>query len=632
MAVSVDWYNQIIFVPRADMTLIQSSPTEIRELDLNAFRLELKALEASEEGMAYLDTHNHNTTVTVGGVTLARVIEIINGYTITFEDGQYAVNLVGANSNVADVTNVNQVSIRSGNSAGLVTSAAIEYGEYEARVTVDPNLTTEGTVYPIGTRRSPCGNLPDALLIAQARGFKEIHFLDSITIDSGLNFSGFTFSGASDTETIVTINPSANVINCIVTECTVQGTLDGGSQIDHAIVKNINFFNGIITESIVDGPITLGGTNEAILMNCVSGVAGANTPYIDMGGDGPPLMLRNWNGGIELRNKTGTTYPASIDINSGQVKIANTVSNGTIVVRGIGKLTDNSIETANVVAEIIDSANLNKVLYTDGAVHLDTTSIYSGTAFPNGIGGRPVNNIDDALAIVADTGLMKISMNGVIEANTSHNLDGITFVAGSGSSDILYLNGASTSESEFKNIILYGTLGGLSRIRDCIIGSTGLGNLTEVEGRIVDCIINHANGVIQKTSGAGTLFENCQFTAPFNPRIEVDANGKSLGFDQCSGNFLIKNKTDSESNQINILGGTVEITASCTGGEFVIDGSGTVVDNNGGTTVTNNISSASAGQIAGAVWDKLLVDHTTDTTFGGRIQKLLTKIQNLYFN
>ena len=119
MALSVDWLTKVIFVPKADTTLIQSSPTEIRELDLNAFRLNLKDIE-DDEGMPYVDTHRHNTSVSIGGLSLARVIEIINGYTVTFEDGQYAVNLTGANSNIGDVVNVNQVSIRSANSAGLV--------------------------------------------------------------------------------------------------------------------------------------------------------------------------------------------------------------------------------------------------------------------------------------------------------------------------------------------------------------------------------------------------------------------------------------------------------------------------------------------------------------------------------
>jgi len=117
--ISINWITKIITIPKADMALIQTDPFEIRELDLDEFRLSLKSIEESEEGMPYLDTHRHNTEVVLGGITLARVIEIINGYTITLEDGQYAVNAIGGNSNLADVLNLNQVSLRSFNSAGL---------------------------------------------------------------------------------------------------------------------------------------------------------------------------------------------------------------------------------------------------------------------------------------------------------------------------------------------------------------------------------------------------------------------------------------------------------------------------------------------------------------------------------
>ncbi len=120
MVTTIDWGTSVISVPRADMALIQTLPFEVRELDIDVFRLELKALEESEDGMPFLRTHQHNTTITIGGVTLARVVEILNGYTLTFEDGSYAVNLVGANSNLSDVLNLNTVSVRSANSAGLI--------------------------------------------------------------------------------------------------------------------------------------------------------------------------------------------------------------------------------------------------------------------------------------------------------------------------------------------------------------------------------------------------------------------------------------------------------------------------------------------------------------------------------
>jgi len=118
LPISITWGTKVINVPQSYLTNLGGG---IYELDLDQFRLDLKALEDDEEGMPFPDTHRHNTEVTLGGITLARTIEIINGYTVTFENLQYAVNAVGANSNIADVMNVNQVSLRTFNSAGLIT-------------------------------------------------------------------------------------------------------------------------------------------------------------------------------------------------------------------------------------------------------------------------------------------------------------------------------------------------------------------------------------------------------------------------------------------------------------------------------------------------------------------------------
>jgi hypothetical protein len=143
MAISVNWLTKVISVAKADMTLIQTDPFDVYELGINDFRLALKDLEDSETGMVYLDTHRHNTTVSLGGITLARVVEIINGYTVTFEDGQYAVNLVGANSNISDVVNLNQVSVRSANSAGLLDAATISADANLARQIAQNRIITD---------------------------------------------------------------------------------------------------------------------------------------------------------------------------------------------------------------------------------------------------------------------------------------------------------------------------------------------------------------------------------------------------------------------------------------------------------------------------------------------------------
>jgi hypothetical protein len=120
MAVTIDWGNKIINVYQSDLTLIQGS---LYELDTEWFRLQLKALEESEEGMAFLDTHRHATEVTISGVTYARFIEIINGYQVQFlPNSHYTVRLVGSNNNIPDVKVLSEVSIVAQNSAGLVVA------------------------------------------------------------------------------------------------------------------------------------------------------------------------------------------------------------------------------------------------------------------------------------------------------------------------------------------------------------------------------------------------------------------------------------------------------------------------------------------------------------------------------
>jgi hypothetical protein len=138
MAITVDYQTKVISVPQADLTHVSGT---LYELDTDAFRLTLADLQDDEEGMPFPTMFQHNTEVTVAGTTYARTIEIINGYSIEFEDGQYTVKLVGSNNNIFDVQNgilvQNQVQVIPTNSAGLITTTVPAVGltpEQEARL------------------------------------------------------------------------------------------------------------------------------------------------------------------------------------------------------------------------------------------------------------------------------------------------------------------------------------------------------------------------------------------------------------------------------------------------------------------------------------------------------------------
>jgi hypothetical protein len=118
VAISIDWATGVISVPQADLTFESGT---LYALDTDQFWADLKTLEASEIGIVFGDTHTRTAAVTIAGVTYAPGLIIIAPYTVTFEDGQYAVRLDGTNNNIFDegVINRNQVSIIPTNSAGL---------------------------------------------------------------------------------------------------------------------------------------------------------------------------------------------------------------------------------------------------------------------------------------------------------------------------------------------------------------------------------------------------------------------------------------------------------------------------------------------------------------------------------
>jgi len=147
MPITVDWSARIINVPKD--YLVQQSAT-IYQMDIMQFKDDVVALQASEAGMVNPDAIRHNSKVQLGNVTIADVVLVINGYTVTFENGIYAVDIVGANSNISDVLNLNYVSVRSYNSAGLQvvsTGSGLSTEEHDKLMALPQAVNTADAVW-----------------------------------------------------------------------------------------------------------------------------------------------------------------------------------------------------------------------------------------------------------------------------------------------------------------------------------------------------------------------------------------------------------------------------------------------------------------------------------------------------
>lgn len=292
-----------------------------------------------------------------------------------------------------------QVVRTSSSSATLQELQDIQFSSFGGGVTVDVTSSHSGTEYPVGTPRQPVNNFVDALAIANGRGLTTFYVRGNATIGGGLDFSNKIFYGESENKSLFTIEAGAIVTNCDFHEAAIQGTLDGGAHINHCRLLALNYVDGFIQDCVLEGTVTLVG--DAHFLNCWSGVPGVTTPIIDFAGNAVALALRNYNGGITLRNKTGA-QSVSIDLNSGQIILESTVTNGTIVCRGVGKLINNSVG-ATIVNEVLGTSTVASAVWSsvvDGTITAEQSvrlmnAILGSKVSGAGTGTETFRNPDD---------------------------------------------------------------------------------------------------------------------------------------------------------------------------------------------------------------------------------------------
>ena len=614
MAISVDWGTKIIFIPKAYTLLIQATPTEIRELDLNVFRLDLKDLEDSEDGMPMLDTHQHNPPVDVGGITLARVVEIINGYTITFEDGQYAVNLKGANSNFGDRVNVNQVSVRSSNSAGLVTSAGIEAIEYGGRVTVDFVNGEPGSIYPIGTLRRPVNNWTDALLILGVKGFNEIFLLSDAVVPAGIGLEFITMTGRSMVDTHLEVQDAAVVGSVSIENVNLTGTLDGGVYVRHCLVSDLSYVNGQIENSGMYGTIVLAGDEEATLLNCY-GVDPDSPLIVDMGGSGQDLSMPNFSGIVTVMNLSSASEEIGIGLNAGMVIIDSSITAGTILVAGVGMCNDFSTGSAIVNTDGL----LNKELIVaamketfEGKVYINVVAGEVGTTSPIGIESRPSNNIADAITIATREGISTMHIVGALELTGGVDVSGYTFTSSRSVGNSLVMTSCITAGTYVDNLTAMGTMNGRGRLTYCAIPY-----LNHFDGGIKNSLL------LGKIQFSGTsvcyLTDTDTFITSHGDSIELDIGDSVVNVIKAAGNYTISNKTGDSLLNIGMRYGDLTIADTCVAGYIHAGGLGSAVDNSADTCSFCHNEMLNESGITDAVWNEMTSGHTLAGTTGAAL-------------
>ena len=540
--------------------------------------------------------------------TSLRTKVLVNGSTNTFSvTDDYQVfniiqcnisggNLVAVDEAISSIspavpTAFTQIVRTASSSATLQESRDIQYSSFNGCVTVNESGVYAGTSFPSGTPRQPVNNWTDALNIANERGISKFCVLGNATL-TGFVFDNYVFEGQSISKSTITINASASVLASEFNNCTVTGTLDGNSIIEKAAVTNLNFVDGIIRNTGLLGTITLSGASNLQILNCYEG--SSIVPIIDFNGSGSGLIVTNYNGSIQLDNKTGSEN-AYLDIASGEIIISNSVMAGNITLRGVAKW-ENKFSYAGS-ANIIDETIFTRVDETHGqiirSIFLDGSAASNGNGYQN----SPFDNWADAITASTDRGLRTLHIAG----DTTMDRDIANYEIIGTNLPTFSLGGFKIDNVSFEGCVITGiqgttaALSNLTFLKTCGILSASNLNLS-TDG----CAIGGTIGIADDV--------NCVFNEPteINPSFPIiidmtnGALGSSAAFEGATGKFTIINCDHADDRVIiNFQSGEVVIDNSCTAGMIELNGIGNwsnATSYTGTSTVVDNLVSPTSTQ------------------------------------
>lgn len=336
------------------------------------------------------------TVINFDGKSLATVIQVISEFDILhsrldngavnswFIGDEYKIwneiqcnveggNLVALDSDGYNISPIlpsafTQIVRTSSSSATLQELETIQFASYNGGVTIKPSSSYSGTTFPVGTLQQPVNNLVDAHAIADERGLNRFYVLESITVSSG-NHNSHIFTAAVIGVVIIVL-AATSISDARFEGATLIGFFnDGNCHLLQCTLGDITYAGNVIEECSLAGTITLTGSSPVFISHCIDADPGSGTPTLDLAGFTGELSIREYFGGLRVKNKT-TSNTIAVDLATGRLIIDSTVTAGTIRVRGIGTVEDNSTGTAIV----------------------DTTSLVSNTSISQAVWDAPTAN------------------------------------------------------------------------------------------------------------------------------------------------------------------------------------------------------------------------------------------------
>lgn len=367
----------------SDSIFIVQEPWKIRPEDVDHI-LDLEGTIITDGGIDY-DYNNQTAAFTVGeiiigqtsgteGIIIAdttsgigdgtmKVVQIrprgggfLNGETVTAVQpggGSADINSTGLvivtqPTVAAEASNVT-IRITAASSGTVAFSDIINDQSFlMGRVWIDDDRGAPGTAFPRGTSTDPSDNITDALIIANDRDLVAFN-LEGLVVLSGENIDDTHWFGTSPAKSRLVLDGGPTEGNTF-TDMVLEGIANGSIVAVNCHIGNFTNLQGAFHNCLLGSTtvLDLAGAETIHMVDCYSGIPGVSTPVIDVGT--ASLAIRRYSGGVKLINKTGSSN-VSIDMTQGQVILDSTCVAGTIVVRGVARLEDNSGPGCTVIVD-----------------------------------------------------------------------------------------------------------------------------------------------------------------------------------------------------------------------------------------------------------------------------------------
>jgi hypothetical protein len=224
-----------------------------------------------------------------------------------------------------------------------------------------------GITENVGTINNPVNNIIDAYTLSVNRRIKGFKIkTDSLLVKPLIldrNYSGYVFESIISPSTAFILLNGQVVNSCQFNDVAISGSCLGNIIAKNSVLSNVSGFVGVIDDSSLTGTITPADYGETIMEDCFTITTNItpDTLTLNMGAISTRVVqLRNHGGDVNIINLS-SSITLKLDINRGNVDLDNTNTAGTLDLRGIGIIKDNSAGTIINTDNFIDPRYLEEL-------------------------------------------------------------------------------------------------------------------------------------------------------------------------------------------------------------------------------------------------------------------------------